>query len=567
MAVCALLVLTMYGLARADVVTLFHECVPDCGIPDGWTVERHGAERSDTWGDPYPCGMGMSTCPPTDPTEGRSFICASGGADPVGPDDEWLISPSLDASGLTTLELTFLHAVGFWDYCDYPKSVMVSADGGPFQQVWSLPCGEPMLEYVPYEANVDLSSYAGCSDLRICFRFRGTVYVLCDSWLVDDVTVTGDTEPVDFFLEMTFPEDGGTYRTTDVDNVLWDSNIPAWPGSPDVLDLYWRECGGEWVWFGSTNNDATHPWPFIPCEPGCYEVKIEYSPDPSVADSAAFQVIPHYVEITQPVDGETYRPCPPATITWNSSVDYWEGSVIAVSWRECGESWQLLGAGPNDGRHTWWDPPCEPGCYEVLVDYTTDSSVADTVGFFLVDGELPDARYAVFVEFSGDASDVWSIESRIDPPQYDTFYAYLGAADLDGVSSWGLTSLSFAVSLSEDVFATPSYENLLPGDLAIGSWETGITLASTECVESAGEIVYFARVQLLYVGGQGDVELTVHPDYPRWVLDCNSPAEVHEYCVLTHGGVWKEPPEGDPGCTAVTVVRETSWGAIKAMYR
>ncbi len=54
-----LLVVALDSPATADEVTVLYECVGACEIPPAWTVERHGAERSDTWGDPYPCGGGM----------------------------------------------------------------------------------------------------------------------------------------------------------------------------------------------------------------------------------------------------------------------------------------------------------------------------------------------------------------------------------------------------------------------------------------------------------------------------------------------------------------------------
>jgi hypothetical protein len=71
-------------------------------------------------------------------------------------------------------------------------------------------------------------------------------------------------------------------------------------------------------------------------------------------------------------------------------------------------------------------------------------------------------------------------------------------------------------------------------------------------------------LHMVYLGGAGDIMLVDHPDYPRWVVDCQTPGQVHYYCVLSHGGVAKSPIPGDCG---VTPVHDKSWGAIKSMYR
>jgi hypothetical protein len=55
-----------------------------------------------------------------------------------------------------------------------------------------------------------------------------------------------------------------------------------------------------------------------------------------------------------------------------------------------------------------------------------------------------------------------------------------------------------------------------------------------------------------------------HPDYPRWVIDCQDPGQVFYYCVRSHGGVWKDAVVGD--CPTVAV-EDVSWGSIKSMYR
>jgi hypothetical protein len=46
----------------------------------------------------------------------------------------------------------------------------------------------------------------------------------------------------------------------------------------------------------------------------------------------------------------------------------------------------------------------------------------------------------------------------------------------------GITVLSFALDLTPGMWSSAQFTNLLPGDLSIGTWDTGITIASTECM-------------------------------------------------------------------------------------
>ena len=150
------------------------------------------------------------------------------------------------------------------------------------------------------------------------------------------------------------------------------------------------------------------------------------------------------------------------------------------------------------------------------------------------------------------------------PAPYTTINAYICFTDLD----MGLTSASFRVTdvaaVCPGVFSPPSFVNLLPGDLAIGNVFTGITVASTGC--EAPPTVCVGYVSLFYLlEGSCCVELLDHPEYPRWVTDCNDPAEVDYYCIIAHGSVAGAVcPDGD--CDQNPVENET-WGGIKSLYR
>jgi hypothetical protein len=147
---------------------------------------------------------------------------------------------------------------------------------------------------------------------------------------------------------------------------------------------------------------------------------------------------------------------------------------------------------------------------------------------------------------------------EIMPAAYTTVNAYVCFGDLD----MGLTSASFKLNdVTVDcpgVFAPPSFTNLL--DLAIGNYLTGITVTSTTCLP--GPDVAVGYVSLFYLGGACCIELQDHPDYPLWITDCNSPAQVDFYFYIADGSV------GGADCYYFVIpVEESSWGSIKALYQ
>jgi len=146
----------------------------------------------------------------------------------------------------------------------------------------------------------------------------------------------------------------------------------------------------------------------------------------------------------------------------------------------------------------------------------------------------------------------------VTPDPYTTVNAYVCFGDLE----MGLTSASFKLNdVTVDcpgVFAPPSFTNLL--DLAIGNYLTGITVTSTTCLP--GPDVAVGYVSLFYLGGACCIELQEHPDYPLWITDCNSPAQVDYYFYIADGSV------GGADCYLfVNPVEESSWGSIKALYK
>ncbi len=150
--------------------------------------------------------------------------------------------------------------------------------------------------------------------------------------------------------------------------------------------------------------------------------------------------------------------------------------------------------------------------------------------------------------------------TRVDPAPYTTVDAYVMLEMFN--SGVGFTTVSFKVNVTPGTSSPPSFESLLPGGLSIGNWEEGITLSSTECMELWDQPVSIAVAHLFYLGTPGDIIIGDHPDYPRWVVDCDD--TVHIYCVLLNGGVGKDALFGD--CEGQPV-EAASWSAIKSLYR
>jgi len=153
---------------------------------------------------------------------------------------------------------------------------------------------------------------------------------------------------------------------------------------------------------------------------------------------------------------------------------------------------------------------------------------------------------------------------RVDPQIYTAFDAYL-MLDLRNSVEPEFTSVSFRLDVTPGVSSTPVFANLLPGGLAVGNWETGITLASTECITSFPAQI--AVLSLYYLGTPGDVAIYDHPEYPRWLVNCDDPGMTFYYCMYSFGGVGKDPAIGPDGDCGGNPVEDVSWATIKSLFR
>ena len=174
-------------------------------------------------------------------------------------------------------------------------------------------------------------------------------------------------------------------------------------------------------------------------------------------------------------------------------------------------------------------------------------------------GSNPDCQ--VCIDFSGTATSWSDVQSRIDPDLYEMFDAYFCIYGING-----FRGICFTGYVTPGMSSNTRFTSLLPGNISIGPWDVGISMASTDC--HTERFLYLARLDLIYTGTPGDIMILVHPDWPRWVMDCHEPsAEVDFYCVWMHGGVGKDALEGDDECFPVVPVEDATWGTIKSMYR
>jgi len=209
-----------------------------------------------------------------------------------------------------------------------------------------------------------------------------------------------------------------------------------------------------------------------------------------------------------------------------------------------------LGAEPVKSRYVHYSATGIVTVCQASDPYELDPCVYDEGPPLLTDTAIEDSR-AIFIDFAGDAEYYDDTVNRIDPMMYDVIEAYVG------LTHGGFTAVSFALKVVPPAGAVLllSFESLLPGGFYDGSWETGVTVSSSECMGHA-ELWYVGKLTMLYLTGAADIEIRDHPGCPRCVVDCDS--ELKYYVVANHGGVWKDPVS--------TPVEAMSWGAIKAMY-
>lgn len=165
-------------------------------------------------------------------------------------------------------------------------------------------------------------------------------------------------------------------------------------------------------------------------------------------------------------------------------------------------------------------------------------------------GPNPGARGYISFDPAG------ALVHRGDPVAYTPTFCYVV---LDNVPD-GIITCNFKMTLTPGMSLMNTFTNLMPGDLAIGTYDTGIALATGECM--TGEAVVVANLQMFPSGAPGDILLEPHPEWGTWIDGCSG--GVDYFCILSHGALYQDPQPGD--CEE-NPVEDTTWGSVKALYR
>jgi hypothetical protein len=152
---------------------------------------------------------------------------------------------------------------------------------------------------------------------------------------------------------------------------------------------------------------------------------------------------------------------------------------------------------------------------------------------------------------------------RVDPELYEVVHAHFMLDCIQG----DFSNISVALYVSPEMSLNTGYDNALPNGFYLGDgFEEGITIGSFDCLSESP--LAFAIAHIVYSGVPGDVMIIDHPTWPRWVVDCSQPyPDVDYYCLLSQGGVGKDPEPTGEMCGCPTPVEDASWGSIKALFR
>jgi len=105
--------------------------------------------------------------------------------------NEWLVSPALDLSAVTQVYLEWYEDESFWSGVGDHHYIMVSTDSQTNPADFSIlsdmtPENHTVNGFHGDPVTLDLSGYAGSSEIYIAFRYTG---VWADDWFIDDIRV------------------------------------------------------------------------------------------------------------------------------------------------------------------------------------------------------------------------------------------------------------------------------------------------------------------------------------------------------------------------------------------
>jgi hypothetical protein len=149
--------------AEKDPSQLLYEGFEGTVPPAGWTAEVNNPE---TW------GIGTYA-----PYEGLQYATCLYDASYTGPQEEYLITPTLDLAGKYVLDFwwngSYYWSVDPYDNCDL--QVWISLDGGAswLMELWNSDNVGEFTNWEWYNAVVDLSTFNGESNVKLAFVYVG----------------------------------------------------------------------------------------------------------------------------------------------------------------------------------------------------------------------------------------------------------------------------------------------------------------------------------------------------------------------------------------------------------
>ncbi|MEA3445104.1 MAG: choice-of-anchor J domain-containing protein, partial [Bacteroidota bacterium] len=181
--------------------------------------------------------------------------------------DEWLISPSISLTAGATLKMTFKWLGSYYwhvnpnDGADNP--ILISTNGGTTWQtapLWQeddslqvIASGAPFpwTSFTWYTSEIDLSTYAGQTNVKIAFRYIGNDGA---QWNIDNVEIFEETTCIDNLVTVGSPEiepNGGLNETP----VQYDTRLVGTLASPTLITGNYFTIGDsirDMDWFNFT---------------------------------------------------------------------------------------------------------------------------------------------------------------------------------------------------------------------------------------------------------------------------------------------------------------------------
>jgi hypothetical protein len=151
--------------------------------------------------------------------------------------------------------------------------------------------------------------------------------------------------------------------------------------------------------------------------------------------------------------------------------------------------------------------------------------------------------------------------NEIYPTPYTTFNAYL-VADFTGLAE-GTNMVAFRFDVSPEMGVVTGFTSGNPIIFITGSWDTGLIVTSTDCIDTFPATLGYLNV--LYLGVPGQIRIEPHLLAGHVFATCDEPSEEYEYCYVLDGAVGMNGTEPRFICT--NPVQDVTWGAIKTLYR